>query len=190
MHPFRPFLVCLLLTLALPATVQATRVYRSVAPDGTVLYSDQPGPDAEALDIGQPAAIVSSPSPTTAAPTQPAPAPEPEKPVAYSTLRITRPANDAVHWFAEGPVRVDVEIVPPLAEGHLLVPILDGVPQGGGIAADSFTLSGLDPNTYQLTVAIHDADGRELKRSSAIRFHFKRQSLNLPARRAPASGGN
>ncbi|MCG2601399.1 MAG: DUF4124 domain-containing protein [Achromobacter sp.] len=187
MHPFRPFLVCLLLTLALPATVQATRVYRSVAPDGTVLYSDQPGPDAEALDIGQPAAIVSSPAPTEAAPTQPAP--EPEKTVSYTTLRITRPDNDAVHWFAEGPVRVDVQIVPPLAEGHLLVPILDGVPQGGGIAASSFTLSGLDPNTYRLAVAIYDADGKELKRSSPIRFHFKHHSLNLPARRAPASGG-
>lgn len=188
MRPSRPVLVCLLLTLAVPATVQATQVYRSVAPDGTVLYSDRPSPDAQEIDIGWPAAIVSSPVPTRAAPTQPAP--EPEKAAPYTTLRITQPANDAVHWFAEGPLRVDVEIVPPLAEGDLLVPILDGVPQGPGIAANSFTLSGLDPNTYQLAVAIHDADGKELKRSSPIRFHFKHHSLNLPARRAPASGGN
>ncbi len=188
MRPSRPFVWYLLLTLAVPATVQATRVYRSVAPDGTVLYSDQPGPDAQEVDVGQPAAIVSSPAPARTAPTQPAP--EPEKTVAYTTLRITQPADDAVHWFAEGPVRVDAEIVPPLAEGDLLVPILDGVPQGSGVAASSFTLTGLDPNTYQLAVAIHDADGKELKRSPPIRFHFKRQSLNLPARRAPASGGN
>jgi hypothetical protein len=188
MHPSRPFLACLLLTVAIPASVQATRVYRSVAPDGSVLYSDQPGPGTEEVDVGQPAAIVSSPVPQK--PAAPLPAPEPKQAVVYTTLRITQPTNDAVHWFAEGPVRVEVEIVPPLAEGDLVVPILDGVPQGAGVAANSFTLSGLDPNTYQLAVAIHDADGKELKRSPSVRFHFKRQSLNLPARRAPASGGN
>ncbi|WP_372696321.1 DUF4124 domain-containing protein [Immundisolibacter sp.] len=189
MHPVRSSLLCLLL-VAVPATAQATRVYRSVAPDGTVLYSDQPGPGAQEIDVRQPAAIVPSPAPA-AAPAQPQQQPPAaEERIVYTTLRITQPTDDAVHWFAEGPLRVEVEIVPPLAEGDLLVPIVDGIPQGSGVPASSFALSGLDPNTYQLVVAIHDADGQELKRSQSVRFHFKRQSLNLPARRAPASGGN
>ena len=90
-----------------------------------------------------------------------------------------------MHWFAEGPVVVSVEIAPPLAEGDLLVPILNGVAQGEGVAANGFNLTDLDPNTYRLSVAIRDATGKTLKQSATVRFHFKRQSINLPSRRTP-----
>lgn len=179
----RRLFVCVLL-FALPMSAGATQVYKSTAPDGSTVFSDRPSPQATQIDINpsQPAAPQAAP-----APAEPAPEPvaEPSRPVSYKTLRITQPANDSVHWFAEGPVAVAVAIAPPLAEGHLLVPILNGVAQGDGVAASGFNLSGLDPDTYSLTVAIRDATGKTLKQSTAVRFHFKRQSVNLPSRRPP-----
>lgn len=110
--------------------------------------------------------------------------------MAYTTLLITEPANDAVHWFAQGPVKVQARILPPLAEGHVLVPLLDGVAQGEGVPASGFALTDLDPGTYQLSVVIRDAQGKNLKQSPVVRFHFKRQSLNLPARKPPPRGSS
>lgn len=175
----RPVAVCLMV-LALPIPGLATRVYQSKGPDGSTVFSDQPSPMAQEIDINLPPAATPAPAPPAAVPT-----PDADKKVVYTTLRITEPADDAVHWFAEGPVKIQAKIVPPLAEGHVLVPLLNGVAQGGGVHASGFNLTDLDPDTYQLSVVIRDAQGKELKRSPAIRFHFKRQSLNLPARKPP-----
>lgn len=185
MPNIRRLFACALL-IALPLSAAATRVYKSTAPDGSTVYSDQPSPQATEIDV-PPSAPPAGP---VAAPAEPAaePAPEPDRPVTYRTLRITQPADDSVHWFAEGPVAVSVDIVPPLAEGHVLVPILNGVAQGEGVAASGFNLTDLDPDTYRLAVAIRDAAGKTLKQSSAVRFHFKRQSVNLPPRRPPPKG--
>lgn len=179
----RRLFVCVLL-FALPVSAQATQVYKSTAPDGSTVFSDRPSPQATQIDItpSRPAAPVAAPAPAGPAAE---PVAEPSRPVSYKTLRITQPANDSVHWFAEGPVAIAVDIAPPLAEGHVLVPILNGVAQGDGVAANGFNLTGLDPNTYSLTVAIRDATGKTLKQSAAVRFHFKRQSVNLPSRRPP-----
>lgn len=176
-------LACLMLIL-LHGTGHATRVYQSKAPDGSTVFSDQPSDQATPITIDLPPA---PPPPTVAPPAAAAPQTEPaaDKPVTYKTLRITQPADDAVAWFAEGPVTVNVEIAPPLAKGHLLVPLLNGVAQGEGVEANGFSLTGLDPDTYQLAVAIRDETGKTLKQSPTIRFHFKRQSVNLPARRPP-----
>lgn len=180
---------CLLvgaLLAQLPAAGAATRVYQSKAADGSTLFSDQPSPQAREIDVQAPA-----PEPVSAPPSPRNPAATPaidqdSEQTVYTTLKITAPKNDDVFWFADGPVKVRAQIEPPLAKGHRLVPILNGVAQGDGVAGNEFALSGLDPDSYELVVVIRDASGRELKRSAPVRFHFKRQSLNLPARRPPA----
>lgn len=181
----RRLLACALL-IALPWSAAATRVYKSTAPDGSTVYSDQPSPQATEVEVAPstppPAPAV---SPASAAP---AAAPDTAPPVAYKTLRITAPVKDSVHWFGAGAVAVSVDIAPPLAEGHLLVPILNGVAQGDGVAGNGFNLTDLDPDTYSLSVAIRDAAGKTLKQSAAVRFHSKRQSVNLPSRRPPPKG--
>jgi hypothetical protein len=189
MISLRPVVFCLVvLTLPLPGL--ATRVYQSKAADGSTVFSDQPSPTAREIDIDLPAAgeppakAVPKPAAVAAPPT------EAGKTVAYTTLLITEPANDTVHWFAQGPVKVQAQIIPPLAEGHVLVPLLDGVAQGDGVHASGFGLTGLDPGTYELAVVIRDAQGKDLKQSPTVRFHFKRQSLNLPARKPPPRGGS
>lgn len=172
-----------LLLITVPLSTATTRVYKSTAPDGSTVYSDQPTPQATEIKVAPPPPTPAPAPAPAAAPVEPAP--EAVKPVEYKTLRITEPTNDSVHWFAEGPVVVSVEIAPPLAEGDLLVPILNGVAQGEGVAANGFNLTDLDPNTYRLSVAIRDATGKTLKQSATVRFHFKRQSINLPSRRTP-----
>lgn len=192
MIPLRPLVLSLVL-LTLPMSGHAMRVYQSKGQDGSTVFSDQPSPMAREIDIDLPPPATPAPAPPAAVPA-PAPAPDADEDadakVVYTTVRITEPANDAVHWFAEGPVKVQVQIVPPLAEGHVLVPLLNGVAQGGGVHASGFSLTGLDPDTYQLSVVIRDAQGKDLKQSPAIRFHFKRQSVNLPSRRPPPRSGS
>lgn len=189
MTTFRPLLFCLIVLALLPTSSHATRVYQSKGLDGSTVFSDQPSPQAQEININLPA---TDPPPAVPPPPDAPAKPEPVagKALVYTTLRITQPVNDAVLWFAEGPVKVQTEIVPPLAEGHVLVPLLNGVAQGSGVPASGFSLTGLDPGTYEVAVVIRDAEGRDLKRSPAVRFHFKRQSLNLPARRPPPRGGN
>jgi hypothetical protein len=190
MIPLRPLVLSLVL-LTLPMPGHATRVYQSKGPDGSTVFSDQPSPMAREIDIDLPPPAIPAPAPPAAAPAPARDADEAaEKKVVYTTVRIIEPANDAVHWFAEGPVKVQAQIVPPLAEGHVLVPLLNGVAQGSGVPASGFSLTGLDPDTYQLSVVIRDAQGKDLKQSPAIRFHFKRQSVNLPARRPPPRSGS
>lgn len=187
MISFRLAVFCLMV-LTLPMAGHATRVYQSKGPDGSTVFSDQPSPMAQEIDINLPA--IDPPSLAPDKPATPAPpAPDTGKAVVYSTLRITEPVNDSVHWFAEGPVRVQAQIVPPLAEGHVLVPLLNGASQGSGVPASGFNLTDLDPDTYELSVVIRDAQGKSLKQSPTVRFHFKRQSLNLPARKLPPRGG-
>jgi hypothetical protein len=186
----RPVLVCLALVV-LPVAGHATRVYQSKGPDGSAVFSDRPSEQAREIEIDLPAAKPPAAAPVAApGPSESEPDPNADKVVAYKTLRITQPADDAVVWFAEGPVTVNVEISPPLAKGHLLIPLLNGVAQGAGVAANGFSLTDLDPDTYQLAVAIRDAAGKTLKKSPSIQFHFKRQSVNLPARRPPPRSGN
>lgn len=188
MNIIRPMLLALL--LAVPDVASAVRIYQSTGPDGVTQFSDQPSPQARELDISVPTQVPAAQPPgaydkPTATETSTAP-----EAIRYTRLRITQPSNDAVFWFADGPVLVQADIVPPLAEGHVLVPLLDGVAQGEGATGNSFTLSGLNPNTYQLKVVIRDQNGKNLKQSATVRFHFKRQSVNLPARRPPPATGN
>jgi len=186
-----PWVGCLLAAALAPSIATAARVYKSKAADGSTVFSDQPSPQAREVDINVPAPAA-PPMPASTEPSEPASkgASEPETaPVAYETLKITAPTNDAVFWFADGPVKVQTEIDPPLAKGDVLVPYLNGTPQGKGVAGSGFALTDLDPNTYELAVAIRDANGRELKRSETVRFHYRRQSINLPARKPPPKRG-
>ena len=183
----RTLAACLTVAL-IPLASFAAHVYQSKAADGSTVFSDQPSPQAREIDIDVPE---SAPAPAVdSADAPPAKAePAPATTVAYRTLKIIEPKNDAVFWFADGPVKVQADIVPPLAEGHVLVPLLNGAARGEGVAGNAFALTDLDPDTYELVVVIRDAKGKELKRSSPVRFHFKRQSTNLPARKPPPKSG-
>lgn len=187
----RSMVGCLLAAALVPSVANAERVYKSKAPDGSTVFSDQPSPQAHEMDINVPAPAASPPPAATDASEPPSKGnSEPAgAAVAYQTLKITVPTNDAVFWFADGPVKVQTDIDPPLATGDVLVPYLNGTPQGKGVAGSAFALTDLDPNTYELAVVIRDANGRELKRSETVRFHYRRQSINLPARKPPPKSG-
>ena len=50
MPNIRRLFACALL-IALPLSAAATRVYKSTAPDGSTVYSDQPSPQATEIDV-------------------------------------------------------------------------------------------------------------------------------------------
>jgi hypothetical protein len=148
-------------------------IYKRVLPDGQVIYTDQPDPDAEK--------IVAPPIQTYTPPA----APRPDTPtvpssdmattaLSYTSAAITAPAQDEVIWDNEGTVPVSIEIDPPLQvdKGHQLTLLLDGA-KVADLTQTIYTLHGVERGTHTLQVTIRDAEGVVFD-SPTITFHLKR----------------
>ena len=85
--------ILLLIALALAATTaQGQAVFRSVMPDGSIVYGDKPAPGAkEAREVSLPPPNISKPPP--APPKQSAPATIPGKPAADSAVDPVKSAE-------------------------------------------------------------------------------------------------
>jgi hypothetical protein len=172
--------------LALAAAPAAAEIYRSTGPAGEPVYSDTPTPGAKPVEVA-PASVYEAPPVTV-----PSPATHAVSPAPFSTLRIAAPANDAVHWKAEGPLRVTLETEPPLAPEHVAVLHVDGTPlaRAAGGAALVLPLTSVQPGTHALVVEVVDAQGHALGRTDAVQVHIRQHNLNLPARRPPPKPGS
>lgn len=89
---------------------------------------------------------------------------------------IARPAVDATVHSNSGDVQVAVRDVPA---GALLQPLLDGVVASPPVAASTLVLHGVVRGDHLLVVRIVDADGRELGRTTAVRFHVFHASRQM-----------
>ncbi len=176
--------VALVFAVALPV---AAKVYKSVLPDGTVVYSDTP-PAADAKPVELPRIQTYSPPPT------PAPAPaekKPEKPVfgGYDTFEVASPANDSTVRDNAGTVQVSLTLSPGLQRGHKVEIFMDGLSIGSG-AATTASLTNVDRGTHNLHAVVRDADGKEVIRTANSVFHLQKVSRLTPIRRQPRGGGS
>lgn len=174
----------LLMTLALSCTAQA-EVYKTIGPDGTVIFSDQPAPDAEKVRL--------PPVPTYTAPKLPPPAesaPAGEQgdagqAAAYKTFALASPAGpEATVRDTAGNISVRVKIDPALqAEaGHRIQFLLDGVAQGEPVAAVGLTFQNVDRGSHTVSAQLLDAGGNVLRTTNTVTVFLHRPSVNLPAR--------
>lgn len=166
--------------LLIAAAATGGTAYRSVGPDGTVIFSDRPTPNAEAVRLPDPS---SYPPPALPARGEaPAFADQPLAAALYASVRITAPADDATVFAAQGGVDVDVSLDPSLMQGHTLTYIVDGKEMAKGLRADRIRITDLDRGTHHLEVAVRDETGGIVGRSARITFHLRQSSLNDPLR--------
>lgn len=190
-----PGTLCALLLLTSPASAQ---IYSWTDAQGNRIYSDQPRPGANAVELGPTNVIESPPVATPARSNGPQNDTSPNANF-YRELNISSPAHDSNIRSNEGDLTLAVQTDPPLSGSHLLRVSIDGTLSGAGVpgngaAVQQLTVRNIDRGSHQIAVAVVNARGEELQRSSPITVHLQRTSLNQPGRgganqapRAPAA---
>lgn len=165
-------LFILILSLVLAAPTSAA-VYKTVRPDGSVVYSDQPPKNAAQPLHLPPLQMIPAES---LAPATPPPEAAAE---VYQDLAIVLPENNGTIRDAIGQVPVQVALQPALLtkEGDIIVVYLDGqlAAQGSGTA---FILNNVERGSHSLEAAVLSEKGQSLIRSSSITFFVHRPTLN------------
>lgn len=167
----------ILLLYLLVVTAVSADVYRSVDDDGNVVFSDQPSPGAEKLDVQEIQTIETRP---LAPPPLPAP-PDTTFP-GYDKIAITSPEYDATIRDNQGNLSVTTVLEPQLQTGlgHQLLLYMDGKPVSEGGSATAFNLENIDRGTHSLQAVAVDRDGNEIGRSATTVVHMKRASISAP----------
>jgi len=169
-----------LLSLMAPADAE---IYKRVLPDGSIVYSDEPSPQAEVVELPPLQTIPAAPLITPASETQQT-IKAADKAFSYRQLRITSPRNDQQIRENSGRVVVAVNVQPTLQvkAGHRLVLKLDGQVVAMSSGGQRFVLENVDRGTHQLVVEIQDRKGKPLKTSPPVIFHLFRYSRLLGPR--------
>jgi hypothetical protein len=176
----------LFLSLSLLCGYTQAAIYKWESPDGTVIFSDQPHPDAEKIATPKAQTYTPPSKPEFITPEISSPK---ESAVNYTNVMISAPANDATIRENTGRVEIKVSIEPPLQTqaGHKILLKMDGRIIGGPTTEQQYILDNVDRGTHILQASIVDASGNTLINSTSITFHLKRTSILL--RNKPADGG-
>lgn len=179
--------------LALLAFDAGADVYRSVDPEGTVTYSDDPPPghtDIERLEV-----------PSTASPEAPSSLldaqtdldewlfPDPEVESRADTLAvevsILSPANDQALRSDDGSLTVEIAASPELRTGDFVEILVDGRPIARS-ESPVVLLQSVDRGTHVLLARILDPSGLEVAVSAPVTVHLLRHSSQHPRPSHPA----
>jgi hypothetical protein len=163
------------LGLLVGATAIGGTAYKSVGPDGTVIFSDRPMPNAEEVRLPQPSTY--APAALPAGSSVPASAPAPVSGGEYSGFAITVPKNEETLHNRDRSVDVDLSLDPGLLEGHSFTLLLDGAELAKGLRTNRMRLTDVERGPHQLEATIYDASGQEVLRSQPIRFYLVTETL-------------
>jgi hypothetical protein len=173
--------LCLVLTLAAPPLSAATTIYKRELPDGTVIYSDQPHPDAQVLNPSAPQTIDPyRPSPRASGPS--GSAPSAPATVAYERVAITSPADEESVWNDDRLVQVSVAVEPALRRGHRIAVLFDGERVAETDGAGTLRLHNVFRGSHSLEAVVEDQSGRIIARGTPVTFHMKQHSILNPPR--------
>jgi len=161
------------------ASVHAEQAYKIIGADGAIIYTDRPVEGAVEIRIPKPSSYV----PRELSVTRLSPEPEPVARDAYAAIRIVKPEPEAtIHDGTEGGVDVDVQLDPPLQEGHTLAYEVDGKETAKGLRTNRVRITDLDRGTHHVDVTVRDEGGVLVGRSDRVTFHVRRPSINDPLR--------
>lgn len=138
--------------------------YKTIGPDGRVIYSDRPLADAEPLALPHVSEPAREAGGTSAADGFPGP---------YQAFEVLAPQAGETLNPAEGRVSVSLLLDPPLVEGDQLMVEVDGTPVAGLAGRTQFVLQGLPPGSHQLQARILDEAGTVIAQSAMIHFNLR-----------------
>ncbi|MEO5573981.1 MAG: DUF4124 domain-containing protein [Gammaproteobacteria bacterium] len=184
MKNFRLWLIGMLvlgISVVTPPTALGA-VYKSIAPNGSVTYSDQPQAGAKEVELApEPPPPVKAPAATAGDAQATAPAgPIPEKPpfTGYTAFAIVSPENDATLRENNGNVEIQLAMEPALylEAGHKITALLDGKPVAEGLTELKLILANIDRGTHTVEAQVSDGTGALLATTNPVTFHLKRIS--------------
>lgn len=155
--------------------VSAAEVYRTIDQHGNPVFSGQPQPGSEKIEV-QPTNVQSLP------PARPLPVKRPPTQQAanrYQSLSILSPTNDTTLRNVTQ-LSVSVSISPVLLGQHSLVLLDNGQPVGEPGTSLSMLIKELHRGTHALQVKVVDAQGQTLITSEAVTIHVHRPSVLHP----------
>jgi hypothetical protein len=143
-----------------------------------------------------PAPVTETPSPTAPAqnprgllpPVSPSPSPEAQSPAPqaaepgpmssgggryYQQLTILLPANNETLSESVDDMDVTLALIPDLQVDHRIEVLLDGQRIQDAFRTTRFTISGLEPGSHILEARVVDPEGKVLRRSKSVLFHYQ-----------------
>jgi hypothetical protein len=159
-------------------SANAEQAYKIIGADGAIIYTDRPVPGAVEIRIPKP----SSYAPRELSSARLSPEPEPVVRDVYAAVRIIKPEAEATIHAGEGGVDVDVQLDPPLQEGHTFTYSVDGKETAKGLRTNRVRITDLDRGTHHVEVTVRDEGGVLVGRSDRVTFHLRRPSINDPQR--------
>ncbi len=167
-----------LLLLLYPLSVLGD-IYKSIGPEGQVIYSDQAVPGAEEIRL-DPVQTYSPPRlPRTLDPdTQTAPSLEPDH---YEGFSVQQPGDHETIWDNQGNVSVVLSLQRDLRPGDEFQVLLDDHHVIARGHTPIFHLQNIDRGTHRLQGVIMDAFGGEVARTPTITFHLRRTIAKRPS---------
>lgn len=171
--------LALSLATLLSLTAQA-EVYRIVAPDGSITFTDQPGPGAEAVEL-PPIMTYTPPPRETKVEEQ---EPEALEALPYRHFSVAAPADESTIRDNQGNLSMRLRLEPPLQAGlgHRIQFVVDGVEQGEPTTSAAATFQNLDRGSHRLSAHILDAQGNVLETASPVTVFVHRASTLFPGR--------
>ena len=174
---------CVLLP-ALSSPALAADIYKHIAADGSVTYSDDPLDHSNATaakPLALPASIV-VPEPTSASNGNRASTPtKPDLPFrGYQQFSITSPGPEATVRSNNGVVPVDFQLTPSLQAGHSIQAIVDGTSVASWQSTSTNpVLPNIPRGSHQLRLEAFNEEGMVVGRSQTITFHLHQNSAIL-----------
>ena len=171
----------LLPLLAFVCTTASAQVYKRSGPDGKVYFSDQPGPDAERIEVAPAQAVSMPPSelrePTAQPDSEAAGQPE-EEPVAYTVFSILSPVSEEAVRANDGNVTIYLMLQPALESGHTIKLKVDGEDGKDTTAVDDTTieLANMSRGRHTVEATVVDDKGMELIQTDPVSFDVLRVS--------------
>ncbi|WP_341304373.1 DUF4124 domain-containing protein [Pseudomonas sp. TMP25] len=176
----RSLLICVLLSMALPAAAQ---IYTYTDANGNTVFTDQPPEGQVTENVELPATnSVSMPVPSQPAA---ASAATTEQAAPYSMLQLTDIPSDEALRANNGTFSVGVAIEPRLASNHRLRLLLDGKPYGQPSNVPRLQVSNADRGEHSLAVEVLSGES-SLQQSATVNFTVQRVNTSSPALRPPA----
>lgn len=171
-----------LLFLVFACATASAQIYRRIGPDGQVYFSDQPGPDAEQIEVTPAQTIrlppVTTQPDTTAQPGGKAAGQQEEEDAPYSLFTIISPASEEAVRANDGNVTIHLMLQPGLAPGHSIKLKVDGEDGKDMNIVDTTTIElvNMSRGRHAVEARVVDDKGKELIQTDPVSFDVLRVS--------------
>ncbi|SEA14651.1 DUF4124 domain-containing protein [Microbulbifer marinus] len=167
-------------------------IYKTVGPDGQVVFSDTPpvGSKSEKVELPptnvQPIAL---PRPLPQRKLSPKDAGQrrdgERQPMGPVDIAIVSPQDGATIPPGQRFIALQVDVAPAYPEGAEFFAVVDGQPWQGGSSGSSLDISALERGTHSVQAVLTDGRGNVLAQSQVITVYVKRPGGTVPDISAP-----